>query len=285
MNAEQRDERPAGECMQVGVQECAQWPACAPRGKCAADERSDDVRRCGAPEERLDERVLVDDAPEEQRRVRVRDTVRRRRKCSCCGRGEVHDEDAADRRGRPGEDAVEPLHLTKMTTYDLFGGAMTLVAPPGLVDAALVRQVPDTQEVLLSRDSDVSLIVEVLQQVGEGTSQEALEHAVRFHFDSLAHDNDARAAEVAWVEVVGSGSDAAAAATRPALLGGTQRVCKFGKDELEDTVFIWVAVWRVPSKRIDVVLSVNSPHTPGAAEALFRGAATSLRIVDYGLFA
>lgn len=169
-----------------------------------------------------------------------------------------------------------------MTTYDLFGGAMTLMAPPGLVDAALVRQVPDTQEVLLSRDSDESLIVEVLQQVGDGTSQEALEHAVRFHFDSLAHDNDARAAEVAWVEAVDGGSDAA---TRPALLGGTQRVCKFGKDELEDTVFIWVAVWRVPSKRIDVVLSVNSPHTPGTAEALFRGAAASLRIVDYGLFA
>ena len=169
-----------------------------------------------------------------------------------------------------------------MSVYELFGGAVTLTAPRSLIDASELRQVPDTQEVLLSPDSDVSLIVEILEQVSEGTSQDALDKAVRFHFDSLAHDNDAKDAQVAWVESQDGGPDLS---THPALLGGTQRVCKFGKAELEDTVYVWVAVWRVPSKNIDVVLSVNCPGQPGDADALFRPAAASLRIVDYGLFA
>ena len=167
-------------------------------------------------------------------------------------------------------------------TYELFGGAVALAAPAGLIDASDLRQVPDTQEVLLSPDSDVSLIVEVLQQVSEGTARETLDRAVRFHFDSLAHDNDARAAHVAWVEARDGGRELS---TAPALLGGTQRVCKFGKADLEDTVYVWVAVWRVPSKGVDLVLSVNSPQQPGGAEALFRTAASTLRIIDYGLFA
>ncbi|WFD34340.1 hypothetical protein MCUN1_001179 [Malassezia cuniculi] len=169
-----------------------------------------------------------------------------------------------------------------MTTYDLFGGAVTVAAPAGLIDASNFRQVPDTQEVLLSPDSDISLIVEILQQVGEGATQAALDAAVRYHFDSLAHDNDAKQSHIDWVEAQDGGDGES---THPALLGGTQRVCKFGKEALEDTVYVWVAVVRVPSKGIDVVLSVNSPNAPRDGDAIFRTAAKSLRIIDYGLFA
>lgn len=73
-----------------------------------------------------------------------------------------------------------------MNTYqsrDLFGGAITVLVPPALVDASYVycwyiflssinqiygsqlRQVPDTQEVLLYSDSDISLIIEILERV------------------------------------------------------------------------------------------------------------------------
>lgn len=170
--------------------------------------------------------------------------------------------------------------------HPLFGGAITATLPGSFVDASDFRQVPDNQEVLLSGTSDVSLILEVLQQVGQGTDAAAMDHAVRFHFDSLAHDNDATAMQVHWVDVA-EGAAEGASTPRPALLYGTQKVKKFGKDHDEDDVHIWVAVWRLPSKNVDLVLSRNNPCNAAldAQAREFRDTAASLRIVDWTLFA
>ena len=78
----------------------------------------------------------------------------------------------------------------------------------------------------------------------------------------------------------------------PALLTGTQLVRKFAKaSEPEEPVTIRVALWRLPSKQIDLVLSVNEPDTsqatsqPSQAQAAFELAASSLKIRDWNLFA
>ena len=141
---------------------------------------------------------------------------------------------------------------------------------------------------LLAGDSDVSVIVEVLQQATEGASQGALDRAARFHFDSLAHDNSALEAHVEYVEAPAGEKAAAPPATpAPALVRGAQRVRKFGKASEEDSVHIWAAVWRIEAKNVDLVLSVNDPATTGLdqVDAWFRHAAQTLRIEDYGLFA
>lgn len=172
--------------------------------------------------------------------------------------------------------------------HPLFGGAVSLWLPKQFMDASDFRQVPDNQEVLLAGDSDVSVIVEVLQQATEGSSQGALDRAARFHFDSLAHDNSALEAHVEYVEAPAGEKAAAPPATpAPALVCGTQRVRKFGKASEEDSVHIWAAVWRVEAKNVDLVLSVNDPATTGLdqVDAWFRHAAQTLRIEDYGLFA
>ena len=75
--------------------------------------------------------------------------------------------------------------------HPLFGGAVSLWLPKQFMDASDFRQVPDNQEVLLAGDSDVSVIVEVLQQATEGASQGALDRAARFR--SAARDASARA--------------------------------------------------------------------------------------------
>ena len=51
--------------------------------------------------------------------------------------------------------------------YQLFGGAVTVDLPRGLVDASDVRPVPDNQEVWFDGDGDGgrSVIVEVLERV------------------------------------------------------------------------------------------------------------------------
>ena len=52
-----------------------------------------------------------------------------------------------------------------MPLYPLFGGAITVSLDGDYLDASDMRQVPDNQEVLLSRTTNVSVIVEVLQCV------------------------------------------------------------------------------------------------------------------------
>jgi hypothetical protein len=62
---------------------------------------------------------------------------------------------------------------------DLFGGAITVSLPKGFIDASDFRQVPDNQEVLVRDDSDVSLIIEVLQLATDEGAGESLDRAVR----------------------------------------------------------------------------------------------------------
>nr|CDI54017.1 conserved hypothetical protein [Melanopsichium pennsylvanicum 4] len=171
----------------------------------------------------------------------------------------------------------------------LFGGAITIDLPKGFIDASDFRQVPDNQEVLVRDDSGISLIVEVLQLATDEGASDSLDKAVRFHFSSLAHDNSASSFMVQ--DSNAPPQDAQPPATpSPALLYGTQLVRKFGKaSEPEELVTIRVALYRLPSKNVDLVLSVNEPgehdgssSSPG--QSAFVSACRSLCIRDWGLF-
>ncbi|KAF7304712.1 hypothetical protein MKEN_01185300 [Mycena kentingensis (nom. inval.)] len=172
---------------------------------------------------------------------------------------------------------------------ELFGGAITVVAPTDLLDASDIRQIPDNQEVFLYPDSSVSIIVEVLQRV-DAVDPDA---AVRFHFDSLAHDNSAESARVEAVEVVPNarGDNTPSAIT----LSGVQSVAKFNKRD-QDQVRVLMALYRIEEKSVDLVVTFNVPvqaQDTGAVDedgwkqtqSHFEAFATTLRIVDYGLFA
>lgn len=150
---------------------------------------------------------------------------------------------------------------------------------------------PDNQEVFVRDDSDISLIVEVLQLANDEGAGENLENAVRFHFSSLAHDNAASSSTVLETDIPSSQIEPPATPS-PARLTGTQMIRKFGKaSEPEEQVTIRVALWRLPSKQIDLVLSVNesskSQDHPqsSSAQAAFQLAASSLQIRDWNLFA
>jgi cell division protein FtsB len=171
----------------------------------------------------------------------------------------------------------------------LFGGAISMLLPSHLIDASEIRQVPDTQEVFLYPESGISVILEILEQVAPSD----LEDAAKFHFDSLAHDNSAASATVTSVEKQSKKRDDETPA--PTLLIGVQKVAKYNRDQL-DTVQILLALFRVQSKNIDLVLSFNVPtvtqdtNAVGEVDMLvarehFRAAAESLQILDFGLFA
>ncbi|TFK42899.1 hypothetical protein BDQ12DRAFT_758590 [Crucibulum laeve] len=179
--------------------------------------------------------------------------------------------------------------MSVLVQRQLFGGAITADATPNLIDASDVRQVPDTQEVFMYPDSSISIVVEILQRA----EPSHYDDAIRFHFDSLAHDNDAQSAEIDAVsQVPNERGDGTPSAT---ILSGVQSVKKFNR-AIPDKVRIFMALYRVDSKRIDVVVTFNVPTKAidgGAvnaeglqkANADFDEFVRSFRIVDFGLFA
>lgn len=119
-----------------------------------------------------------------------------------------------------------------------------------------------------------------------------LNYPYRFHFDALAHDNSAEKAEI---EQIGGIPNARRDATPSAIvLQGTQLIKKSDPDAA-DTVKILMALYRVQEKNVDLLATFNIPLVQASgvmseAEFLktthdFREFATSLKIIDFGLFA
>ena len=117
-------------------------------------------------------------------------------------------------------------------------------------------------------------------------------YLVRFHFESLAHDNSAVSSSVHETTVAPAGQPEVSAFVR---LNGTQHVPKFNATT-PDEVQIFLALYRIPSKNVDLVLTMNVPtkaagggavnkQEQAEAKAVFDEAAKSLKIINFGLFA
>jgi len=169
----------------------------------------------------------------------------------------------------------------------LFGRAIVFNIPAECVDVSEFRQVPDSQEVFVYPNSSISIIVEVLERVPQHEDEEA----ARFHFDSLAHDNSAVSSSVeSCIKKRSNRGDKTPSLT---VLEGTQLVRKFNST-LPDKIYILLALFRVESKNVDLVLSMNiPPHTAGGniddaehqrAQRDFETAVESLQIIDFRLF-
>ncbi|KAG8217455.1 hypothetical protein J3R82DRAFT_5600, partial [Butyriboletus roseoflavus] len=176
-----------------------------------------------------------------------------------------------------------------MVEKGLFGGAIVAELSTKLVDVSDLRQVPDTQEVFLYPDSNVSIIIEVLQRISEPIDAEA----VKFHFEALAHDNDAISSMIFGPPFV-MHSDRGDQTPSPIILRGSQRVRKFNAIAA-DNVDISIALFRVHSggKSADLVVSASIPRSSegcvgekhaAAIASEFNSLVSSLRIKDYGLF-
>ena len=107
----------------------------------------------------------------------------------------------------------------------------------------------------------------------------------------MAHDNSAVDSEVE--SVAKAQVDCTAPQPSPYLLQGTQWVSKFNRPT-PDQVKIFMALFRIPNKNTDVVLTVNvltqtqNPETEVIEqeewEPAFIRAVETFHIVDFGLF-
>jgi len=172
---------------------------------------------------------------------------------------------------------------------DLFGGAIVAETPNDLIDVSDLRQVPDTQEVFLYPNSSVSIILEILQRV----QVSHFDDAIRFHFDSLAHDNSACSTKVESVSLIPN--DRGDNTPSVIILKGEQSVQKFNHST-PDKVRILMALFRIESKPVDLVVTFNIPLEAVDGGAVsnedlekvqidFNNIVRTLRIVDFGLFA
>lgn len=116
---------------------------------------------------------------------------------------------------------------------------------------------------------------------------------LRFHFDALAHDNEAVSSSVQDLHtILNDRGDKTPSVT---ILRGQQGVQKFNSTSVDD-VRIFMALYRVEEKGVDLVLTLNFPMSVGAsntrteeqymkAQSAFHSISTSLRIVNFKLFA
>ena len=114
----------------------------------------------------------------------------------------------------------------------------------------------------------------------------------RYHFGAIAHDNDALSSSVDEVNEISynRGNEIPSII----ILRGRQSVTKFNKTSADD-LHIFVALYRLKKKGVDLVLSFNFPVNTGegitrteqqynTAKETFLSIAASLHVVDLSLF-
>ncbi|KAI9275873.1 hypothetical protein BDA99DRAFT_496676 [Phascolomyces articulosus] len=155
-----------------------------------------------------------------------------------------------------------------MESRQLYGGAISCVVAKSFLDASQVRQIPDNQEVFVDTDTQQSLIIELLEPV------EAQDESIaRLHFEQLASDNDAVAAEIISLQRVPTNTVTPKLPPNTTIvhvLRGNQKVAKFdeAKKMAYNTVEIMMAVVRLEQVSTDLVISINAPVliAPGSSD-------------------
>ncbi|ORZ30912.1 hypothetical protein BCR44DRAFT_39052 [Catenaria anguillulae PL171] len=201
------------------------------------------------------------------------------------------------------------------TPTPLFGGAITALLPPELIDVSNLRQVPDNQEVWVdsTANQSASLIIELLH-LDPQVSSEAL---ATFHLSQVllaASDDDDNSEPQYELLDASSLPDASCALSHSGFPIIAKRVVaqvghlhKFNQSANTHPVLLMVWVLRVPHVETDIVVTWNlpegvlSPGIPGAPTTLARPpvrlggldkalvdrcevVARSLKVVDWGLF-
>ncbi|XP_012690281.1 ran guanine nucleotide release factor [Clupea harengus] len=139
----------------------------------------------------------------------------------------------------------------------LFGGALSATIPPSAQDISELREIPDNQEVFAHRDTDQSIIVEML----EYQSHVEDEDAAKYHFEDVAGSNKASepgTSEVRSIQCVPKTELSLGQCSSAWLLTGAQLVSKFN-EEAKNTVNIHMCLFRLPQFSTDILVTFNDP--------------------------
>ena len=145
--------------------------------------------------------------------------------------------------------------------YGLFGGAIVVELPAAFIDASSIRQVPDNQEVFLETDTDISIVIELLENADVSDAE-----ACEFHFRELADCNQAESTTTLETRIF---SDAVVPNVQmqgcaKSALVGEQKAKKFrSPSEPTSIVHIVLILLRLPGVSTDCLISANIPFQGG----------------------
>lgn len=152
---------------------------------------------------------------------------------------------------------------TAVTNVQLYGGAITTVIPQGFLDASMLREVPDTQEVYVNSRSETenftdglgsneSVIVDLLQRVEEEDDKRALD----FHLKEIADLNGSTEWELLKYDNKFDQLATPAVAQTCIVL---ETAYKWGKVSEKEIVISCIGLLRLKDVETDVLITVNIP--------------------------
>lgn len=154
----------------------------------------------------------------------------------------------------------------EFTSHLLFGGAIVCDLPTTFADASAIRDVPDHQEVWLSKTGFTNIIIEINQRL---SSQEAPtdEDALKFHFRDLAESTEASAADETRFWSSGKAVLSKMPEAPCYVMFATQYNAKKTSKNPEDFTGVLLVLVRLEKVESDVIICVNVPHMPGEYNA------------------
>ncbi|KAJ2076466.1 hypothetical protein H4R24_005681 [Coemansia sp. RSA 988] len=151
-----------------------------------------------------------------------------------------------------------------MDKRELYGGAMIMDVPKGMVDVSNFREVPDNQEVFADGTTDASVIIEILERVNEQQHK-----ALRYHFQQVAELNEAATHQTPHIEDIRLGS-----VSEAYVLVCQQSVAKFN-ETAANNICLLMALLRIPEHDADVLITMNVPVEIHAQSSSFAAAAAN----------
>ncbi|KAI9788619.1 MAG: hypothetical protein M1816_006765 [Peltula sp. TS41687] len=148
--------------------------------------------------------------------------------------------------------------MPEFTPATLFGGAITVSLPADFADVSSIRQVPDNQEVYLSRTGLTSIIFDLTERVVDDA-------ALRYHLQDILDDADADRARVRGTSLarVDNLPEDTPVYTLFATIQNqdqAQREERQAQQQTQTLTVILLILVRLVAQRTDVVVSINVPH-------------------------
>mmetsp|Transcript_40916 Transcript_40916/g.73955 ORF Transcript_40916/g.73955 Transcript_40916/m.73955 type:complete len:187 (-) Transcript_40916:195-755(-) len=135
----------------------------------------------------------------------------------------------------------------------LYGGAITTHLPQTFLDASTLREIPDNQEVWLDKDTEQSVIIEILEYESKADEADPLP----FFFNDLVEHDGSTLVET-WATAVLAPSQGVPASSLCYQGGGIQRASKFNETATHE-VHVHLGLIRLKEVESDILVTYNEP--------------------------
>jgi hypothetical protein len=167
----------------------------------------------------------------------------------------------------------------KFEKKEIFGNCASIEVPPNFKDVSDFRQVPDNQEVFVSDDSDVTIIIELLESPINVLDEKS---RLLLHWTDLENANSSKASNYEYCLATNNDNSNSEASM---YMFGHQNIPKFNKDEDITKVKIYLFCMLLSNVLTDVLISLSIPiNFDCYSDEDFVKIFKSFKVTDWSLF-